>query len=217
MFKQLGPLLIPRDLRPRYRKPFRVISQHLHESLNHPSAPDRDMDSRGVCTTTSLVVAEYLRCLGIPAAVISVSLEVIEEIPSIGGRRNLVVGHANGGGSGPGWNGHMVVVIEGMLIDATLHQIKRPWHELPQMVVVPLTWANPFPPALLFTRPGDATSIAREALTGYRFVSTPVVEIGGLLRTARNITGSKYRLFLWCFDDLLLLRNHLFDATPRSV
>jgi hypothetical protein len=45
----------------------------------------------------------------------------------------------------------------------------------------------------------------------------PTMENGGLPRTVPDARGSKYRLLPWRSDDLLLLRNHLFDATPRPV
>lgn len=35
----------------------------------------------------------------------------------------------------------------------------------------------------------------------------PSLESGGLPRTVPDARGSKYRLFFWCSDDLLLLRN----------
>ena len=97
-------------------------------------------DGKGNCIQASLTFRDFLRGIGIAADVKSVILGVQamqdgQELYSLGiGPHIKAQIEATGG-----WDGHLVVTTNNILIDTTFSHIRRPaWNWTPDMVVIPL-------------------------------------------------------------------------------
>src|SRR5262245_682208 len=115
----------------RFAKALRILSEtHF-----------RDPDGTGACIPSSLAVRDFLRELGFAAEVRSVALNMILIKPGTLPRQ-IMIGSREivGASAGRGWNGHLVVTSNGLLIDPTFIRLRRPWWPwLPAVAIVPVT------------------------------------------------------------------------------
>lgn len=123
---------------PTLLKALGAIARHLHDGF------DRDprfavLYSRQACVLTSLTVRDFLLDLGLRAAVHPVTTIVWAERDGVQ-LHSAAIGAPHDPRRIDGrWCGHMVVTVEGLLIDTTLYQAQRPaWPDLPGMLAVPL-------------------------------------------------------------------------------
>jgi len=122
----------------RLLKALGIVARHLHDTFDRDPRFDL-LYSRRACVLASLTVRDFLRHLGFAAQVCPVATVVWAErdgqkLHSVG----IGAPHDQRRRDGY-WCGHLVATVEGLLIDPTLYQAKRPaWPELPGMMAIPL-------------------------------------------------------------------------------
>jgi hypothetical protein len=94
----------------------------------------------GGCIIASLAVRDFLRQIGLagvrerPVALIIWATREGKDLNSVGVGVNRISGLAAAPG---GWDGHMVVTINDLIIDPTFYQIRRPeWDWIPDVAIV---------------------------------------------------------------------------------
>lgn len=134
----------------------KTISETLHAAFDrHPKWPSGT--SKGSCVQSSQTVEAFLRHIGFKdARSVAVALVLVRKTKdrTLGVSR---IGSEDGKPNGrPGWNGHMVVLVDGYLIDPTFWQIDKK-RKFPTMIALPI--APPGPKEL------NLTPLARLAIT----------------------------------------------------
>jgi hypothetical protein len=134
------------------KPPLKVIGEHFFDILNDVFGAKDESDKlkiRRSCVRSSSLIREYLSVVGFDAHVITVNF-TLEKIDSVGTLRGIEMGgppqgdpdimpHGTWDVPNEKWDGHMVAITKGHLIDVTLSSVQRPWHEFPPMVAVPLS------------------------------------------------------------------------------
>ncbi len=135
----IGDLLIDdRDGRPPLAilKALAVIAAHLHPSFDQFY---EDGVSRDSCILVSTVLRDFLFRIGFTDAEVRSVSFLVERRTGDAPTHQLLVGEPDGRDKGGRWNGHMVVIAGGWLIDGTLYQARREhWDFLPGMVATPV-------------------------------------------------------------------------------
>lgn len=119
-------------------KALAVIASDLHQSYDADGwiAPGKSKES---CILASLTVRDFLKRVGFKDAACRSVCMVVRALKDGEEVHSLGTGHPEHKAIGNGWDGHLVVVAQGFLIDATVYQMKRPpWPELPGMIALPL-------------------------------------------------------------------------------
>lgn len=134
--RQYGELVPVAPPPPHLAGHLSVIGGHLHQVFDwHPIGAGQ---SRKSCVHSSLAVRDYLRALGFAAEAVPVAL-VIRAVKA--GKQSYLhsIGSEHHERPAPKWNGHMVVVCDGWLIDPTFSQFKADAvPNMPDMIAAPL-------------------------------------------------------------------------------
>jgi hypothetical protein len=122
----------------RLLKRMAVVATCLHAEYAKPihnlSHPDKSKES---CILSSLTVRDYLRRSGFERASVASVMLVIDAEQDGEQINSLGLGHP--AAIGTGWSGHLVVVVNGWIIDTTMYPAIRPaWSHLPGMVAAPV-------------------------------------------------------------------------------
>lgn len=119
---------------PALRGALSVVAERLHETFDRYPGFEPGA-SRRSCIQSALVVRDFLQSLGIEARVAPVAAVTL----AIRDGKPRVVGHVGSEDGKPRnptrWNGHIVTIADGYLIDPTLKQVSS---VLPEMAAVPL-------------------------------------------------------------------------------
>ena len=142
---------------PALRGALSVIAERLHETFDRYPGFEPGA-SRRSCVQSALVVRDFLQSLGIEARVAPVAAVTM----AIRDGKPRVLGHVGSEDGKPRnptrWNGHIVTIADGYLIDPTLKQVSA---VLPDMAAVPLVTGKtsmnlPVLSQLAFNAAGDA-------------------------------------------------------------
>jgi hypothetical protein len=119
----------------------RRVAACLHPTIEAKARREAG-HSRRACILASLVARDALRRLGLPALVAAAIFRVRRRrrgAPT----RELIIGSPDLRDEPGFWNGHMVVLCEGWLLDFTLLQARASgWPRLPAMLAAPLRHAG---------------------------------------------------------------------------
>lgn len=129
-------------------KALAVIASELHPAFNRVPRIIPDI-SRRSCVLSSLAVRDFLRKIGFKGVAVAPVFLVIRafdgdrEIHSLGCGDFAAVPsqavHHHVVDTTKDWSGHMVVLVDGWVVDTTLYQASREqWPELPGMLAAPL-------------------------------------------------------------------------------
>lgn len=159
-----------------------VIASEMHEAFAADATLKQDVSKRS-CIMCSLTVRDFLSRIGFAAEVraclFTIEARTItgEFIHSLGiGTENWKLGKLK---TGTGWNGHMVTLADGWLIDTTLFQAVRPmWRQLPGMMAAEVI-------------KGDIEPVQIPDVAGNKFPMRPLAAFSG-----RQEDGTRLR-FQW--------------------
>lgn len=119
---------------PALRGALSVVADRLHETFDRYPGFEPGA-SRRSCVQCALVVRDFMQSLGIEARVAPVAAVTM----AIRDGKPRVLGHVGSEDGKPRnptrWNGHIVTIADGYLIDPTLKQVSA---VLPEMAAVPL-------------------------------------------------------------------------------
>jgi hypothetical protein len=152
--------------------------------INGTKLPALKADQAGNCIQHALVARDFLRAVGFRAEVKSVAVYVEayqgdDMLHSVGCGARHLIGH-DPNPERMGWDGHLVTVSEGHLIDPTFYQFRRKaWDWIPDVALLKLK-ARPRETFKFYGASKGCSILAgfvRAAADGYRFralwMSTP--------------------------------------------
>ena len=172
----VGDLAMLGDPPPKLAKALAAIADQLHPTFARQPWIMHVNKSKESCVLCSLAVRDFLVSIGFIAA------QVRSVATAMRAMRGDVQVHSLGIGMPEGvldkrqgyWNGHMVVHVDGYLIDTTLYRAARPqWPGLAGMVAIP---ANPPYADLVYgLKPlaGAAFTLADESRFEIVYLDTP--------------------------------------------
>jgi hypothetical protein len=123
---------------PELTKLMRFVGYNFHRIVNRVHTRPDYADSRMTCGRASLILRDFLRQAEVPAVEASVYCEVFGRGRD-GQLRQINIGDPDSPDiSIDQWNGHVVVLTEGHLIDTTLYRVRHRFHRVGPMITVPL-------------------------------------------------------------------------------
>jgi hypothetical protein len=142
----LGDMLVVENPPAKLTKALAVIAAYLHETWGATPMIAHVDKSKESCILASETVRRFLYRIGFKSA------QIVPVCCAMRAERDGVELWSLGVGNPvhsdwpdpaprdtPAWDGHMVVVVDGWLIDTTLYPSRRPaWEGSPQMIAVPL-------------------------------------------------------------------------------
>jgi hypothetical protein len=128
------------DPPPKLVKALAVIADKLHPTFARQPWIEHAAKSKESCVLSSLAVRDFLVGIGFIAAQVRPVATVMRAMRGDEQLHSLGVGIPGALDHTPRhWNGHMVVQVEGYLIDSTLYRMARPqWPGLAGMMTLPL-------------------------------------------------------------------------------
>lgn len=139
---QLGDMTIvpEKELPPlKLIKAAAVIAIDLHPTFAAANWLIHPEKSKTSCILASLTVRDFLWRLGFLTARVRPVMFYIEAWQHQKSLHSLGIGAPNLPADGEGWDGHMIVEVNGWLIDTTLYQVNRPqWDWLPGQLMLPM-------------------------------------------------------------------------------
>jgi hypothetical protein len=123
---------------PELTKLMRFVGHNFHRIINKVHRKPGYCDSRSTCGRASLILRDFLRQADIFAVEASVYCEVVGRDRD-GRGRQINIGDPNSlEPSVDQWNGHVIVLAQGHLIDTTLYQVQRCVRHVGSMMAMPL-------------------------------------------------------------------------------
>lgn len=140
---ELGDMTVIGSPPPKLWKALAVIVDQLHPTFAKQPWIEHKNKSKESCVLSSLAVRDFLWALSF------LNAHVRPVATAMRAMRKGEVLHSLGVGMPDGemyartprrfWNGHLVVVVDGFVIDTTLHRMRRPqWPKLAGMLALPL-------------------------------------------------------------------------------
>lgn len=144
----IGDLFLHGTPSPRMAAALAVIAAEMHPAFAADTSLKPDVSKRS-CIMAALTVRDFLRGIGFEAEVAACLCYIDahdfrgEVLHTLGiGCEDWKQGRII---KNDGWQGHLVVVSDGFLIDTTLYPARRPqWPDLPGMMALPLDPAPDF-------------------------------------------------------------------------
>lgn len=123
---------------PELTKLMRFVGYNFHRIVNKVHAKPNYVDSRTTCGRASLILRDFLRQAEMPAEEASVYCEVFGCDRDGQWRQINICDPKSPDSPIDQWNGHVVVLTNGHLIDTTLYRVQRCLHRVGPMIAVPL-------------------------------------------------------------------------------